>query len=102
MMGGVHDAWNEGMAIATEAYSEMLSACIKESGKLGSLPHAIGNAVVLSYAAVSMGITHFRQIHSGEPLPSSLDIRASWPTSMYCWQRREASSPVCCAEQETG
>jgi hypothetical protein len=74
MVGGVHDAWNEGMAIATEAYSEMLSACIKESWKLGSLPHAIGNAVVLSYAAVSMGITHFRQIHSGEPLPSSLDI----------------------------
>lgn len=74
LVDAMYDAWVPATTLASEASCEMLSACIKESWKLGSLPHAMGNAIVLCYAAVSMGIMHFRHFYPDQQLPPSLDI----------------------------
>ena len=67
-------AWQSALELAAQASSDLMSTCLQEEWRLGCLPHAIGNAVVLCHGAMSTGIVHFRHFYPGQHLPLPLDI----------------------------
>jgi hypothetical protein len=68
----MYEKWTMVMQLAAEGSSEMLQACLRNNWRHGSLPRAIGEAVVLCFCAVSTAVIYFE--HNHRPLPPSLDI----------------------------
>lgn len=72
-----YKAWLEGMELAASAASDMINRCLLENWRLGRLPAAFGNAIVLCYAALSTGLSHFERHFPFLPLPTCLDVQES-------------------------
>jgi len=77
LIDAAYDAWLAGMILAASSGIDMVNRCLDEKWRLGRLPAAIGNAIVLCYAALSTGIIHFQRHFPSQPLPPCLDVKLS-------------------------